>query len=190
LVHFTNPKSKEVLKRLFLFNLGKTDLCLDFFSGSGTTAHAVLELNKEDDGNRQFILVEQMDYAESLTAKRVEKVIEKEKIDTNFLYLELAKNNQVALEKIESAESYEELMAFFEEMYERYFLNYNLKIREFKETVSKEEAFKRLSLVRQKEIFGKMLDLNQLYVNRSEMEDSRYGLNANDIAVTNDFYGF
>ena len=187
---FTNPKSKEVLKRLFLFNLGKTDLCLDFFSGSGTTAHAVLELNKEDDGNRQFILVEQMDYAESLTAKRVEKVIEKEKIDTNFLYLELAKNNQVALEKIESAESYEELMAFFEEMYERYFLNYNLKIREFKETVSKEEAFKRLSLVRQKEIFGKMLDLNQLYVNRSEMEDSRYGLNANDIAVTNDFYGF
>jgi adenine-specific DNA-methyltransferase len=75
-------------------------------------------------------------------------------------------------------------------MYERYFLNYNLKIKEFKETVSKEEDFKRLSLVRQKEIFGKMLDLNQLYVNRSEMEDSRYGLNANDIAVTNDFYGF
>jgi adenine-specific DNA-methyltransferase len=75
-------------------------------------------------------------------------------------------------------------------MYERYFLNYNLKIKEFKEKVSKEETFLNLPLERQKEIFGKMLDLNQLYVNRSEMEDSRYGLNANDIAVTNDFYGF
>jgi adenine-specific DNA-methyltransferase len=187
---FKNPKPVELIKDFIKIGCQQNGIILDFHAGSGTTAHAVLELNKADDGNRQFILVEQMDYAESLTAKRVEKVIEKEKIDTNFLYLELAKNNQVALEKIESAESYEELMAFFEEMYERYFLNYNLKIREFKETVSKEEAFKRLSLVRQKEIFGKMLDLNQLYVNRSEMEDSRYGLNANDIAVTNDFYGF
>jgi adenine-specific DNA-methyltransferase len=186
---FTNPKSKEVLKRLFSFNLKKDDICLDFFSGSGTTAHAVLELNKEDGGNRQFILVEQMDYADTLTAKRVEKVIEKENISNSFIYLELAKNNQTALKKIEAAENFEELMNFFDEMYVRHFLNYNLKIREFKEKVSKEATFKNLPLERQKQIFGKMLDLNQLYVNRSDMEDSRYQLKDNDIAATNNFYG-
>ncbi|MFN8431855.1 MAG: hypothetical protein U0V04_17870 [Spirosomataceae bacterium] len=162
---------------------------LDFHAGSYTTAHAVLELNKEDGGNRQFILVEQMDYAESITSKRVQKVIEKENIDASFIYLELAKNNQNALERIEAAGSYEELMTFFDEMYERYFLNYNVKIREFKEKVSQEPVFKNLALERQKQIFGKMLDLNQLYVNRSDMEDTRFHLSENDIASTHNFYG-
>jgi adenine-specific DNA-methyltransferase len=48
---------------------------LDNFAGSGTTAHAVLELNKEDGGNRKFILVEQEDYANTITAERVRRVI-------------------------------------------------------------------------------------------------------------------
>jgi len=47
-----------------------------FFAGSGTTAHAVLEFNKEDGGNRQFILCEQMDYIETRTRERVRRVIE------------------------------------------------------------------------------------------------------------------
>ena len=48
---------------------------LDSFAGSGTTAHAVLALNKEDGGNRKFILVECEDYADSATAERVRRVI-------------------------------------------------------------------------------------------------------------------
>ncbi len=48
---------------------------LDSFAGSGTTAHAVLALNKEDGGNRRFILVECEDYADSITAERVRRVI-------------------------------------------------------------------------------------------------------------------
>ena len=50
-------------------------LILDSFAGSGTTAHAVLNLNKQDGGNRKFILVEMMDYAETITAERVKRVI-------------------------------------------------------------------------------------------------------------------
>lgn len=49
-------------------------LVLDSFAGSGSTAHAVLAMNKEDGGNRQFILIESEDYANSLTAERVRKV--------------------------------------------------------------------------------------------------------------------
>jgi len=51
-------------------------IVLDYHAGSGTTAHAVLELNKKDGGNRQFVLVEQMDYIEDITKVRLQKVIE------------------------------------------------------------------------------------------------------------------
>lgn len=53
----------------------KESIVLDSFAGSGTTAHAVLALNQEDGGNRKFILVECEDYAETITAKRVRRVI-------------------------------------------------------------------------------------------------------------------
>ncbi|CAG8586151.1 13866_t:CDS:2, partial [Cetraspora pellucida] len=54
----------------------KNAIILDFFGGSGTTAHAVLELNKQDGGNRKFILCEQMDYIEAVTKERIRKVCE------------------------------------------------------------------------------------------------------------------
>ncbi len=53
----------------------KSSIILDSFAGSGTTAHAVLNLNKQDGGNRKFILVEMCDYAENITAERVRRVI-------------------------------------------------------------------------------------------------------------------
>lgn len=52
------------------------DIVLDSFAGSGTTAHAVLNMNKADGGHRKFILVEMMDYAESITAERIKRVID------------------------------------------------------------------------------------------------------------------
>ena len=72
-------------------------IVLDSFAGSGTTAHAVLELNKSDGGTRKFISVEMMDYAETITAERVRRVISgyrKGKKDVegtggNFSYYEL-----------------------------------------------------------------------------------------------------
>jgi adenine-specific DNA-methyltransferase len=53
---FENPKPTDLIKRILQLVGNKSSIVLDFFAGSGTTAHAVLELNKEDDGNRQFIL--------------------------------------------------------------------------------------------------------------------------------------
>lgn len=53
----------------------KNSIILDSFAGSGTTAHAVLNLNKQDGGNRKFILVEMEDYANTITAERVKRVI-------------------------------------------------------------------------------------------------------------------
>ncbi len=69
------PKSPELIKKLINLGSSKDDTILDSFAGSGTTAHAVLDLNKEDNGNRKFILVECEDYADKVTAERVRRVI-------------------------------------------------------------------------------------------------------------------
>ena len=75
---FNNPKPKELVKYLlsFVFDGAEdTDgIYLDSFAGSGTTAHAILDLNKAG-GNRKFILIEMGDYADSITAERVKRVI-------------------------------------------------------------------------------------------------------------------
>jgi len=72
---FENPKDEEILMRLMEATTSGNNIILDSFSGSGTTAHAVLALNKEDGGNRKFILVECEDYADKITAERVRRVI-------------------------------------------------------------------------------------------------------------------
>ncbi len=72
---FDFPKPATLISYLINFVCGTDDIILDSFAGSGTTAHAVLNLNKKDDGNRKFILVEMEDYAESITAERVRRVM-------------------------------------------------------------------------------------------------------------------
>jgi len=72
---FKNPKSETVIRRLLSFCTSDNDLILDSFAGSGTTAHAVMNLNVKEGGNRKFILVEMEDFAETITAERVKRVI-------------------------------------------------------------------------------------------------------------------
>lgn len=72
---FDFPKPPELISHFIQMITDKEDIVLDSFAGSGTTAHAVLNMNKADGGNRKFILVEMMDYAESITAERVRRVI-------------------------------------------------------------------------------------------------------------------
>ena len=76
--NFNNPKPVRLVKKLIGIAEGVTggdSIILDSFAGSGTTAHAVLALNQEDGGNRKFILVECEDYADTITAERVRRVI-------------------------------------------------------------------------------------------------------------------
>ena len=73
---FDNPKPLKLLEYLVKVSTHKNAIILDSFAGSGTTAHAVLDLNRQDGGKRKFILVEMMDYAETITAERVKRVID------------------------------------------------------------------------------------------------------------------
>jgi adenine-specific DNA-methyltransferase len=72
---FDYSKPKDLIEFFVQQTTESNDLILDSFAGSGTTAHAVLNLNKQDSGNRKFILIEMEDYAETITAERVKRVI-------------------------------------------------------------------------------------------------------------------
>ncbi|CAA9461940.1 MAG: Type III restriction-modification system methylation subunit [uncultured Rubrobacteraceae bacterium] len=74
---FDNPKDHEVLARIIRYctSADETDVVLDFFAGSGTTGHAVIDLNREDGGDRKYILVEMGEYFETVLKPRILKVI-------------------------------------------------------------------------------------------------------------------
>ena len=112
-IPFQTPKPTKLIKNLLILGCSKDGIVLDSFSGSGTTAHAVLDLNKEDGGNRKFILVEMENYADTITAERVRRVIKgvptakDEKLKTglggSFTFCELGK--EISIEKIITGES-------------------------------------------------------------------------------------
>ena len=70
-----NPKPWELVKKICTYALREYGLVLDYFAGSGTTAHAVINLNREDGGRRKFILVEMGEYFDTVLLPRIKKVI-------------------------------------------------------------------------------------------------------------------
>ena len=72
---FDTPKPHRLIEFVLKIAGNENALILDSFAGSGTTAHAVLNMNNADGGHRKFILVEMGDYADSITAERVKRVI-------------------------------------------------------------------------------------------------------------------
>lgn len=75
-IPFDTPKPTRLMERILHISTDPNSIILDSFAGSGTTAHAVLNMNKADGGNRNFILVEMLDYVENITAERVRRVID------------------------------------------------------------------------------------------------------------------
>ena len=187
---FSFPKPTSLLKEIILgatfFEKDKDAIILDFHSGSGTTAHAVLDLNKQDNGNRKFILIEQMDYVEDVTVPRVKKVMKEQNIG-DFIYCELMQYNQVYMDKIQVAQSSEELVALWQDIAENSFLNWYVNEKMPKEAVN--DFIKIDNLEAQKHCLVELLDKNQLYVNLSEIEDADFAVSEEDKALNKAFYG-
>ena len=199
---FSYPKSIHAVKDVIkLFTeAGGDNIILDFFAGSGTTAHAVLELNREDSGNRQFILVEQMDSVETVILPRIQKVIknnaDKEALfkgtsnKENFVYFELKEYNQAFMDKIQAAQSSEALVALWHDIAESSFLNWYINaeipedaVKDFIEIGQSENGLKK-----QKKLLAELLDKNQLYVNLSEIEDEDFDISDEDKDFNKQFY--
>jgi adenine-specific DNA-methyltransferase len=118
---FDTPKPSKLIGRILQLATNEDSFILDSFAGSGTTAHAVLNLNKQDGGNRKFILVEMEDYAETITAERVRRVMKgynsTEGTGGEFDYYELGRplfraegelNEDIPVEKIRNYVFYTE----------------------------------------------------------------------------------
>lgn len=176
---FSYPKSLYAVLDTLKIMTGDDDLILDFFAGSGTTGQATLELNKETGGNRNFILVEQLDEHIDVCKKRIKNT------GGNFVYMELAKWNEKWVEKIERSKTDKELAKLWEEMKDIAFMNYKIcpKIVD-----ANAKDFADLSIVNQKKFLIECLDKNQLYVNLSEIEDKEYGISKEDKNLNKKFY--
>ena len=114
---FDTPKPLSLIEWIASLHTDENAIVLDSFAGSGTTAHAVLNLNKVDGGNRKFILIEMEDYADIITAERVKRVIsgygeDKKTVEGtggDFSYYELGEplltddnlNETIGIEKIQ-----------------------------------------------------------------------------------------
>lgn len=72
---FITPKPSTLIDRILELSTTENSIILDSFAGSGTTAHSVIKANNRDSGSRKFILIECEDYADTLTAERVRRVI-------------------------------------------------------------------------------------------------------------------
>jgi len=95
-IEFDNPKPVRLFRALLTIFSDKASLILDSFSGSGTTGHAVMDLNGEDGGNRKFILVQMPEATEKepdknickdITRERIKRAIEKYDYNSGFKYL-------------------------------------------------------------------------------------------------------
>ena len=198
---FSYPKSLYAVLDTLKIMTRKDDIIMDFFAGSGTTAHAVFELNREDGGNRQFILVEQMDSVETVILPRLQKVIKanqhnevlfkESRTRQEFLYLELKKYNETFMDKIQAAESSEELVALWKNIALNSFLNWYANRETPEDAV---EAFKAIGhtengLDKQRNILAEHLDKNQLYVHFSEIDDEEFAVSREDRLLNKLFYG-
>lgn len=184
-------KPEQLLKRILTIITNESDIVLDFHLGSGTTAAVAHKMN------RQYIGIEQLDYGKNDSVVRLKNVINGDTTGISksvswsgggsFVYFELAQKNQKAIALIQNCSTYDELVLLFDELCKKYFLHYNVKINEFLEEI-KSLRFKELKLEKQKEMFCRMLDLNQLYVNYSDRNDKSNNLTKDDINFTENFY--
>ncbi len=182
---FSYPKPVKLIKHLLKIVDNKNAVVLDFFAGSGTTAHATLDLNKEDGGNRLFVLIEQMDYVETLTVERMNRAIKKYEFQAEFVYLELLKLNEIFVSRIKREKERSKLVNIWEEMSTRGFLEY--RVSDIRSVGL--DGLELLSVEDHKKFLLDALDKNMLYVPLSEIEDADYEVDSSTINYNKQFFG-
>jgi len=162
----------------------KDAIILDFFGGSGTTGHAVMEINK-DGGHRRFILVEQMDYIETDTLPRNVAIMKSIAPETSIVYAELAECNQKYVTKVISAKTDADLIALLDRILSTDFISSKVNPADITESAA---DFEVLSFDDKKHFLLELLDKNMLYVNLCDLDDEEYAICDTDKAFTRSFY--
>jgi type III restriction-modification system methylation subunit len=185
---FTNPKPEDLIKRAIELSTDKKDIVLDFFMGSATTQAVALKMG------RRFIGLEQMDYIQTVSIPRLQKVINGEQTGISaevnwqgggsFVYCELLENASTLIEKIRAA-SEETISRVKEEIYSDERIAPYITREELQKA---DEEFASLELEEKKKALIRLVDKNKLYVNYSDMDDESYAISESDKTFTKSFY--
>lgn len=184
---FSYPKSLYAVLDIVKIMSGRNDIVLDFFGGSGTTAHAVMEANKEQGLNRRFIICEQLDEHIDVMYRRLQAIFEKDElIASSFVGCELAKCNQRFVDEVTISKTDVDLTALLERILSTCFISSKVNPAEITGAAADFEA---LSIEDKKRFILELLDKNMLYVNLCDLDDEEYAIGDADKAFTRSFYG-
>ncbi len=185
----SGKKSEKMLKRIIDLVTNEGDIVLDFFLGSGSTAAVSHKMG------RQYIGIEQLDYGGNSAVIRLKNVINGDTSGISravnwegggsFIYGELKILNEHFIQLIIDAENSENLLEIWENMKEHAFLSYKIEPKDLDENI---QDFTELSFDDQKNLLINILDMNELYVNYSEIKDKQYNINDAEIDLNNQFY--
>lgn len=186
----TAKKPEKLMRRLIEMFTKKGDLVLDFFSGSATTLAVAMKLD------RLFLGIEQMDYIDNISVKRLVNVVNGDKTGISsevdwqgggsFVYTELMEKNQGYLNDLQKAQTVPELMSVYGRMKENADIDFRLDLDKFEKEIEQFTSLddRRRELVR-------ILDKNQLYYNYANIDDEnvRDLLSDSDYHFNKSFYG-
>lgn len=185
---FDYAKPEELIKLIIDVTTSEDDIVLDFFMGSATTQAVAHKMC------RQYIGIEQMNYINTVSVPRLQKVIKGEqggisaavnwKGGGSFVYAELMEKNRGYLDDVIGASDQNTLRNVFNLMLENADFDFRVKLDELK------DGFNTLSLDDQKRALVKIIDKNQLYYNFSEIDDAnvRDLISDSDYAFNQSFY--
>jgi len=185
---FGTPKPEKFIQRIITLGSNENDLVLDFFMGSATTQAVAHKMN------RRYIGIEQMDYINTVSVPRLQKVIEGEQGGISeevewegggsFVYVELMEKNRGFLKSIKNAKTQAELHEVFDFMLKEAEIDFRVDLEAVKDSLHE------LSFDDQKKTLIKIIDKNQLYYNYSEIDDEnvRDLISDGDYAFNKNFY--
>ncbi|MDT2750282.1 site-specific DNA-methyltransferase [Streptococcus parauberis] len=188
-VGFPTQKPEKLIQRIIEASTKEGDLVLDFMMGSATTQAVAHKMG------RQYIGIEQMDYINTVSVPRLQDVINGNQGGVSkdvewegggsFVYAELASLNDEYIKNIQASNSEETLKEVLITMKERAYLNFKVDLEK---VTSKNEGYNNLSLEEKKEVLIQVLDINQLYLSYSEMEDEQHNISEDVKAFNHSFY--
>lgn len=185
---FDYPKSEDLIKKIIEISTKENDTVLDYHLGSGTTCAVAHKMG------RRYIGIEQMNYVEDISVKRLSKVIEGEQTGISkalnwkgggsFVYCELLENANLIINKINLATE-NNILEVKEEVYSDERIIPYVTREELKKA---DENFRYLSLEEKKMVLINIVDKNKLYVNYSDIEDETFEITKNDKKFSESFY--
>ena len=188
LLGFSGQKPEKLLQRIIEMCTNEGDIVLDFHFGTGTTGAVAQKIN------RQWIGIEQLDYGDIDSVKRIENVLKGD--DTgisksvnwlgggSFVYCELKELNHKYIDEIQVADD-NKLNDLYKEITDSEFISYKADINKLKES---EQDFKELSTEDKRSFLIQVLDKNLLYVNYCDMEDEDLAVTEKEKAFARSFY--